>query len=115
MGEHVKVEVTEPQAIHGHEILIVDDEPFFRRSLGLELERHGYRVRTAASGEDAIEAIQQHQPDLILLDMRMPGIDGTEVCRLIKRSSRTSAIPVIMLTVVDGLDREGRRPAVRSQ
>ncbi len=100
----IKTRIEEPWNASGHEILIVDDELFFRRRLESQLREKGYRVRTAASGEEAISAIHDRVPDLVLLDMRMPGIDGTEVCGQIKRSARTSTIPVIMLTVVDGLD-----------
>jgi diguanylate cyclase (GGDEF)-like protein len=99
-----KVGFEEPRVVHGHEILVVDDEQFFRHRLETELAGAGYRVRTAGNGEEAIAAIQDRVPDLVLLDMRMPGIDGTEVCRRLKRSARTVSIPVIMLTVVEGLD-----------
>ncbi len=99
-----KAESDEPQAVHGHEILVVEDEQFYRRRLEAELAGVGYRVRTAASGEEAIAAIKERVPDLVLLDMRMPGMDGTEVCRRLKRSTRTVSVPVIMLTVVEGID-----------
>lgn len=99
-----KAESEDPRASHGHEILVVDDQQFYRHRVETELVAVGYRVRTAASGEEAIAAIQERVPDLVLLDMRMPGIDGTEVCRQLKGSARTVSVPVIMLTVVDGLD-----------
>lgn len=109
MSEHMKAQIEkaefeEPRTEHGHEILVVDDEQFSRRRIETELAGVGYRVRTAANGEEALAAIQERVPDLVLLDMRMPGIDGTEVCRRLKRSVRTVSIPVIMLTVVESFE-----------
>ena len=88
------------------EILVVDDQDFARARLRDELEKHGYRVRLAESGELAIEEIQNRPPDLVVLDMRMGEgrLDGTQVCQTLRRSPNTRSIPVIILTSVDGLE-----------
>jgi diguanylate cyclase (GGDEF)-like protein len=80
------------------EILIVDDQQSVLLQLRLQLEQLGYEVRVAESGEQALSEIQRRRPDLVLLDMAMPGMDGTAVCEKIKGSHRTSSIPVVMLT-----------------
>jgi two-component system KDP operon response regulator KdpE len=77
-------------------ILIVDDEPQIRRVLRATLSSHGYTVAEARSGDEAIELIRGQRPDLLLLDVNMPGRSGLEVCREIRASSD---IPIIMLTV----------------
>ncbi|MFO7732371.1 MAG: response regulator transcription factor [Candidatus Aminicenantes bacterium] len=80
-------------------ILVVEDEPGIRLSLSDELESVGYRVVTAENGEKALAAAGREKPDLIILDLMMPVLDGTEVCkRLRARGDRT---PIIMLTVRD--------------
>ncbi len=78
-----------------HEILIVDDDSLLRRSLALSLEKAGYRVVTAASGEDALSVAAAARPDLVLLDIGLPEMDGLEALRLIRQ--RVGA-PVIFLT-----------------
>ena len=77
-------------------VLIVDDEPQIRRVMRTTLTSQGYAVLEAKSGEDALEKLRGDHPDLILLDVNMPGISGLEVCREIRQSSD---IPIIMLTV----------------
>jgi two-component system, OmpR family, KDP operon response regulator KdpE len=77
-------------------ILVVDDEPQIRRVLRLGLSNQGYIVLDAQSGEDALDQLRSLRPDLILLDIEMPGINGIETCRLIRE---TTDAPVIMLTV----------------
>ena len=62
------------------------------------LEREGYRVESAETGEEAINCVNNQHPDLIVLDLMLPGIDGMEVCRILKRKESTVMIPVIMLT-----------------
>jgi two-component system alkaline phosphatase synthesis response regulator PhoP len=80
-------------------ILVVEDEPGIRLSLSDELESAGYEVFTAENGERALAAAEREKPDLIVLDLMMPVLDGTEVCkRLRMRGDRT---PIIMLTVRD--------------
>lgn len=79
-------------------ILIVDDEEDLLELLRYNLEKEGYQVFSAATGEVAVQLATDKIPDLILLDLMLPGIDGMEVCRVLKRDSRTQNIPVIMLT-----------------
>ncbi len=79
-------------------ILIVEDEKDIIKMLEYNLKKEGYRVNDARDGEDALDlAVRQH-PDLILLDLMLPGIDGLEVCRTLKKEGKTSSIPIIMLT-----------------
>lgn len=77
-------------------ILIVDDEPQIRRVMLTTLTSHGYTVVEAASGEEALEKLRSERPDLIILDVNMPGISGIETCAEIRTSSD---VPIIMLTV----------------
>jgi CheY-like chemotaxis protein len=79
-------------------VMIVDDSPTIRKILGLTLERAGYKVVAEPDGESAIERLIQVVPDLILLDIAMPKIDGYEVCKRIKQDPRTKAVPVVMLS-----------------
>jgi DNA-binding response OmpR family regulator len=76
-------------------ILVVDDDTLMRRSLSLSLEQAGYRTSTAASAEDALAQVRQDAPDLILLDIGLPGMDGLEA---LKNLQRTYNIPVIFVT-----------------
>ena len=80
------------------QVLVVDDEPQLRWALKAGLERAGYEVDLAGTGEEGLDAAAARTPDLMVLDVAMPGIDGFEVCRQLRRWSR---IPVIMLTVRD--------------
>jgi diguanylate cyclase (GGDEF)-like protein len=84
-------------------ILIVDDEKHIRKVLTLQLEAHGYRVETAGDGVEALDKVEVDPPDLILLDVMMPRMDGYEVCRRLRRNFRTSQIPIIILTAKDQL------------
>ena len=79
-------------------ILAVDDQPQNLRLLDAVLTPRGYRVVTASSGEEAVEALSQSIPDLVLLDIVMPGIDGYEVCRRIRHNPATAFLPVVMIT-----------------
>ncbi len=76
-------------------ILVVDDEPKIVSTVQAYLEREGYQVVEANNGRQALEVFQREKPDLIVLDLMLPEIDGLEVCRQIRR---TSAVPIIMLT-----------------
>jgi len=79
-------------------VLIVEDELDLNELLTYRLEKDGYQVVGAESGEQAIKLLTTHQPDAILLDLMLPGMDGLEVCRIVKENSATANIPVIMLT-----------------
>ena len=78
-------------------ILVVDDETRYVRAIQFNLEASGYEVVTAQDGEAAIALVSDREPDLILLDVKMPGMDGLEVCRRIREFS---AVPIIMLTAL---------------
>jgi CheY-like chemotaxis protein len=79
-------------------ILAVDDERDITEMLTLLLESEGYRVLTASGGKAALEILEGAQPDLILLDIMMPGIDGHQVCRAVREKPALAAVPVLMLT-----------------
>lgn len=79
-------------------ILIVDDEEDVVELVRYNLEKEGYKIESANSGEDALKSAKSKSPDLIILDLMLPGIDGLEVCRRLKADSKTENIPVIMLT-----------------
>ncbi len=79
-------------------ILIVDDEPQIRRTLRATLVPHGYTVADARSGEEALEVLRQEKPELVLLDLNMPGLGGLETCRAIREQSD---VAIIVLTVRD--------------
>lgn len=81
-------------------ILMVDDLPSNLELLGGMLKRRGYRTRAAVSGEAALQAAAAEPPDLVLLDINMPGMDGYEVCRRLKAEVRTSGAPVIFLSAL---------------
>jgi len=81
-------------------LLIVDDDPLVRKLLTVLLEDQGYRTLTASSGEEALEIVEQQPPDLILLDIMMPGMDGYEVARLLKSDKSLANIPIIMLSAL---------------
>ena len=82
----------------GHRILVVDDEPLNVELLEQELTDGGYEVDAAYDGEAALTMITDSPPDLILLDVLMPGLDGIEVCRRLKQDPATRLIPVIIMT-----------------
>ncbi len=89
-------------------ILVVDDESFYTEVLQ-NLLRDDYHVTTAQNGEDALRLVKQEPlPDLIMLDILLPGIDGYEVCRQLKNDPDTSTIPVIFLTIKSDVDDEVR-------
>jgi two-component system, OmpR family, response regulator ResD len=80
---------------HGKKVLIVDDEEAVRELLELYLKKEGYEVIQARDGKEALRLNGEHHPDLIVLDLMLPGLDGWEVCRQIRS---TSKVPIIMLT-----------------
>jgi len=82
-------------------ILIIEDNPKNIQVLGLLLKREGFSTFISTSGEAGIKSAKKHLPDLILLDINLPGIDGIEVCKTIKDSSETLHIPIIFLTSND--------------
>jgi len=79
-------------------ILIVDDEEDVLELVRYNLDKNGYHVETAATGEDALTKARGKLPDLMILDLMLPGIDGLEVCKKLKNDAKTQNIPIIMLT-----------------
>jgi two-component system cell cycle response regulator len=84
-----------------NKIMVVDDELEIRDLLSKFLTEEGYEVILASAGEEAIELAKRETPHAILLDIRMPGIDGIEVCRRLKAEPKTQYIPIIMITGYD--------------
>ena len=79
-------------------ILIVDDEKDIVKMLDYNLKKEGFRTVLAYDGEDAIDLANRDNPDLIILDLMLPGMDGLEVCKTLKKENKTAKIPIIMLT-----------------
>jgi adenylate cyclase len=99
MPAPVTGDATMPAPVTGDAtILAVDDQPQNLRLLDAILSPRGYRVRGAASGEEALELLSESGTDLVLLDILMPGMDGYEVCRRIRADPRTAFLPIVMLT-----------------
>ncbi len=84
-------------------VMVVDDSPTVRKLVSLTLERRGYRVISAFDGVAAIKELGTCRPDLILLDINMPRLDGYRLCKLIKKHEATQTIPVVMLSGKDGM------------
>ena len=82
------------------QILIIEDEPDIQELLSFNLDNNGYKVYTASNGEKGLEVARKEQPDLILLDLMLPGINGLDVCRIIKNDQDTSGVSIIMLTAL---------------
>jgi len=85
-------------------VLIVDDEPMARTLLRLMLVRAGFNVAEAEDGYDALAKVKQSQPDIVLLDVMMPGMDGFTVCEKLRHGENTSDLPIIMLSAKTDLD-----------
>src|SRR4029077_3720098 len=79
-------------------VLVVDDEPSVRVGLERLLSKEGLQVALASSGKEAIEAIENQRPDVMILDLNMPGLSGNEVCQQVRRNPSTSAIAILILT-----------------
>ena len=79
-------------------ILVVDDERDIIELVSYNLEKEGFKVISATDGEKALELVSSDKPEVIILDLMLPGIDGLDVCRELKKNDQTSSIPVIMLT-----------------
>ena len=79
-------------------ILVIEDEEDIQELLRYTLERDGYEVVSCLTGEDGLRAIDEKRPALILLDLMLPGMDGKEICRKLKRDAATADIPIVMLT-----------------
>ena len=79
-------------------ILVVEDEDSILELIRYNLEKEQYQVSCVTSGEDAIKMAKKKKPGLIILDLMLPGVDGLEVCRTLKREEATRTIPIIMVT-----------------
>ncbi|HYN19616.1 MAG TPA: response regulator [Thermoanaerobaculia bacterium] len=79
-------------------ILLIEDEPDIAEVLQYNLEKEGYHVDVARRGDTGLEVVRKDNPDLILLDLMLPGIDGLEITRLLKRDPATAHLPIVMLT-----------------
>ena len=100
MGQSLPILSSHMKIVQQNSILIVDDTPTNLKVLFTLLNQSGFKVSIAKSGESALEKVKEVLPDLILLDVMMPGIDGFETCRRLKADPRTKDIPVIFMTVL---------------
>ena len=89
---------TAVEAARTRSIIIVEDDEDIADSIRYNLEREGFRIRVAATGEDALDLILNGPPNLILLDLNLPGMSGFEICRRLREESATSKVPILMLT-----------------
>jgi phosphate regulon transcriptional regulator PhoB len=88
------------------DVLVVEDEPDIRTLVVHHLTRDGFRCRTAATGPEALAAVRKTPPDLVILDLMLPELNGIEVCRRLRGDAATAAVPIIMLTArADEVDR----------
>jgi two-component system phosphate regulon response regulator PhoB len=101
-----------PSAPSAPRILVVDDEEDLAELVRYNLTRDGYQVECVGSGEDALKSVRRELPDLIVLDLMLPAVDGLEVCRRLKADAKTRDVPIVMLTakgedtdVVAGLEK----------
>jgi two-component system phosphate regulon response regulator PhoB len=90
--------MSERDRVAGEKILVVEDEEDVLELIRYNLGKNGYKVDTAMSGEEALRKALRTTPDLILLDLMLPAVDGLEVCRTVKNDPRTQHVPVVMLT-----------------
>jgi len=88
---------------HPKTILIIDDQPFFVTMQQNLLKQQGYRVLAATNGADGLARAKQYKPDLILLDIEMPGMDGFAVCEKLKQDEELRHIPVVILTATQDI------------
>jgi len=82
-------------------IVIIENNPVFRKALKTRLEASGFRIFDAENGLDGLNTVRRANPDLVILDIMLPGLDGHKVCRMIKFDRKLSRIPVIVLTSRD--------------
>ena len=95
-------------------IMVVEDDESLLELECMLLTSHGYQVSGMHNGEEALECLEREMPDLVLLDVMMPGVDGFEVCRQIKSNPMTSHIPVILLTAKKGIEDMVKGEAVKA-
>jgi DNA-binding response OmpR family regulator len=85
-------------------ILLVDDDPRLSNIVAMYLNIEGYEVATAQNGEEGLAQIEEQVPDLVILDVMMPGLDGLETCKRIRSDPRTTNLPVLMFSALSGED-----------
>lgn len=83
-------------------ILMIEDDPDFLKVVSLFLERQGYEVATATDGSAGLTRVREEQPDLLILDLMLPGMSGFEVCRHLRKDPETADLPILMLTAKTG-------------
>jgi DNA-binding response OmpR family regulator len=86
------------------QVLVVDDEPDLLWALQHSLSDEGYQVLTASDGKAALQVAHRHRPDVVVLDVAMPGMDGMEVCRRLRRDPELASVPILFLTVRSQVD-----------
>lgn len=102
LAELIRIESTEHEEVSQRPtVLVVDDSPTIRRLVEITLEREGYQVITAVDGQEGLAKIMDELPDLVLLDITMPRMNGYQLCKTIKTNQETANIPVIMLSGKD--------------
>lgn len=101
--------------MEARKVLVVDDEPGIRLLISLVLSRKNYAVTTASGGEEALRIVGREKPDLILLDLKMPGLDGMSTLRILREDPATSSIPVLLVTAVPQKPEKGPSPEDLSQ
>lgn len=79
-------------------VLVVDDEEYIREMLNLMLQLHGFQVEEAEDGKDALRTIQAKKPDVIIMDVMMPNMDGISLCKALRNDPATADLPIIMLS-----------------
>lgn len=93
-----------------YRILAIDDDPLTIHIVQRVLTKHGYEVETAVNGQDGLEKARLLRPDLIILDIMMPGLDGFQVCRRLRADPQTARITILMLTTRGAIDRPATGP-----
>lgn len=99
----------------GLKVLVIDDSNTIRRSAEIFLKQGGHEVLLAEDGFDALSKVNDYEPDLIFCDILMPRLDGYQTCAIIKRNSRFSDVPIVMLSSKDGVFDKARGRMVGSQ
>jgi two-component system alkaline phosphatase synthesis response regulator PhoP len=90
-------------------ILVVDNEPDILKIVTFRLGKMGYEVLTAADGQEGLDLIREKKPNLVLLDLRLPVLDGNEVCKQVKSDEKLKKIPIILLTATDSIGKNAEK------
>ncbi len=85
-------------SVRGKKVVVIEDEPDISEVIEYNLSREGYRVYATRDGEEGLQAVKRERPELVLLDLMLPGLDGIEVCRRLKENPVTRSLPIIMVT-----------------